>query len=58
MENLRLRAITGQASRVLYKSLVGVGVGVGLPITVFALWLNYQTGWENFWIREFHWSAT
>jgi uncharacterized protein len=49
----RMRIITGQADRYVYKGLVGLGVGIGLPITAFAFWLSYRTGWSNFWVQQF-----
>jgi uncharacterized protein len=49
----RLGVITGERTRTFYKGLVGLGVGVALPITVFAFWMSYQANWGNFWIQRF-----
>lgn len=49
----RFSIITGNAKTFVYKSFVGIGVGLALPITVLAFWLSYQAGWRNFWIHQF-----
>lgn len=48
----KTRVITGGAGRTLYWALVGLGLGVALPITMGVFWLSYSTGWQNFWVRE------
>lgn len=48
----RLRIMTGEAKRSLYRTLVGVGLLVALPVTVFTFWLSYTTGWEDFWTQR------
>lgn len=49
----RFRVITGGRSPSLYGTLVGLGFGLGVPITAFAFWLSYNAGWGNFWIQQF-----
>jgi uncharacterized protein len=49
----RLRAILGESDRSLYGLFIGIGVGVGLPITALAFWLSYSTGWGNYWVQQF-----
>lgn len=48
----RLRVIAGEAKRSVYWTLVALGVGVALPLTVGAFWANHATGWRNPWVRE------
>jgi len=56
----RLRVMTGERSPATYWAFVGVGLGIGLPVTAFAFWLSYRASWGNFWIQQFslqviHW---
>jgi uncharacterized protein len=49
----RLRILTGRAAPSLYKTFIGIGLGIGLPITALAFFLSYSAGWGDFWIQQF-----
>jgi uncharacterized protein len=56
----RLRVITGERAKSLYRTLIAVGLGAGLPITAFAFWMSYSAYWGDFWVQQFalqtiHW---
>jgi uncharacterized protein len=56
----RLGVMTGEGKRSLYRSFIGLGLAVALPITVLAFWMSYSAGWRNFWVHQFtlqviHW---
>jgi uncharacterized protein len=56
----RLGVMTGEAKRSLYRSLIGVGLGVALPITALAFLVRWYAGWWHFWAFQFgaqviHW---
>jgi uncharacterized protein len=48
----RLGVMTGEGKRSLYRTLVALGLLVGLPLTAYAFWLSYQVGWSDFWIQR------
>ncbi|MGD2123240.1 MAG: DUF418 domain-containing protein [Gemmatimonadota bacterium] len=56
----RLRVITGEKAKSLYRTFIAVGLGVGIPITAFAFWMSYSVSWGDFWVQQFtlqviHW---
>ncbi|NNM04059.1 MAG: DUF418 domain-containing protein [Gemmatimonadetes bacterium] len=56
----RLRILTGERARSFYRTLIAVGLGIGIPITAFAFWMSYSANWGDFWVQQFalqviHW---
>jgi uncharacterized protein len=50
----RLGVMTGRANPSVYRRLLGIGVGIALPLTAGVFWLAHSRGWNGFWLRQLY----